>query len=143
MAQRKKKQSNKASTRRRKSSVHSKPKLLPTRTALKKAVAGVSVEHDSLPDGMRETSPGYGPAEHEAGLLSSVREAMHAGHHIKVRTTYEVEIDHQPVHIHATVDDRGRLLCHATPYERYTSAIDLIKSLIEKYPDQLAGGRHH
>ena len=143
MAQRKKKQSNKASTRRRKSSVRSKPKLPPTRAALNKAVAAASAGHDSVPERLHKTGPEYGPAEHTAGLLTSVREAIHAGHRIKVRTTYEVEIDGRPVHIHASVDNRGRLLCHAIPYAQYPSAIDLIKTLIDKYPDQLAGGHHN
>lgn len=86
--------------------------------------------------------------------LSSVRQFHYAGHEVKIRTSYEIEIDGQPVQLHAIVDNEGKLRCHTTPYETYSSAAKLVKELICRFPESFAhlgdkgeepdtGGGHH
>ena len=87
------------------------------------------------PDWVRELVGDEPAMEH---LLRSVRTAEHAGHRIEIVTTYEISIDGRPVHIHASVGDDGLLRCHESPYARVRSALDLVKHLIDLYPDAFA-----
>ena len=87
---------------------------------------------------------------HDHGMqqeLSSVRHAEHKGHKITITTTYHIEIDGKSVHIHAAVGNDGRLHCHSTPYDYYQSAVDLVTTLIDRFPDAFLpnsaeGGTH-
>ena len=72
--------------------------------------------------------------------LSSVRTAEHRGRKIEIKTTYEIKVDGRPVYVHAIVGDDGRLLCHSTPYVRYQSAIELVKTLLDRFPEAFAEG---
>lgn len=72
---------------------------------------------------------------HRGGGGESVREADHAGHHIVIRTTYHVEVDGIPVTGHLGVTNDGQVHYHAVPNVAYDSAIDLVKSLIDLFPD--------
>ncbi len=87
--------------------------------------------------------------------LSSVRQFHYAGHEVMIRTSYEIEVDGTPVQLHAIVDDEGQLRCHTTPYETYSTATELVKELIFRFPDSFedlgggdaeygdTGGGHH
>jgi hypothetical protein len=87
------------------------------------------------PDWVRELV-GETPHEHE---LRSVRTAEHKGRHIEIVTSYEISIDGQPVHFHASVGDDGLLRCHESPYAQLPSAVDLVKHLIDLYPEAFGG----
>ena len=76
------------------------------------------------------------PHEHE---LRSVRTAEHKGRHIEMVTSYEISIDGQPVHFHASVGDDGLLRCHESPYAQLASAVHLVKHLIDLYPEAFGG----
>jgi hypothetical protein len=91
------------------------------------------------PDWVRTQFPTYvGPhAGHEA---TSVREFTHNGHVVKIVTTYRVEVDGKVVHGHMSVDEDGRVYTHATPFVTYASAVDLMKAVINSYPDAFAAG---
>ena len=67
--------------------------------------------------------------------LSSVRIAQHGGHQIRITTTYRIEIDGSPVHLHLQVGNDGQLHCHTTPYANYVSAIDLVTALVDRFPE--------
>ena len=87
------------------------------------------------PDWIRDRYPEYAVdhgMEHE---LTSVRMAEHNGHQIKITTTYQIEIDGRPTHLHAMVDNDGKLFCHTTPYVEYQSAVDLVKALMDRFPE--------
>ncbi len=87
---------------------------------------------------------GLRPDPHAAGKgtgITSIRHAEYAGHKIVIKITYEIEVDAIPFRGHATVDDRGRLHCHAIPYASYASAVDLVKHLIDLYPESFGGKR--
>ena len=84
------------------------------------------------PAWVREIIGPEAPHEHR---LRSVRCAEHHGHEIEIVTTYEISIDGAPFHVHATVGDDGRLRCHESPYAALPSAIDLVKHLMDLYPE--------
>jgi hypothetical protein len=86
------------------------------------------------PDWVKAGFPSYiGPhAGHEA---TSVREFTHDGHVVRIITTYRVEVDGQPMQTHLSVDEDGQVYTHATPFVTYASAVDLMKAVIDAYPE--------
>jgi hypothetical protein len=98
------------------------------------------------PRWIAEQFPAYVGEPDMAGELSSVRGFDFRGHDVRITTTYRVEIDGHPVHLHALVDDQGNLLCHTFPYRRYRSAVELVRELLERFPefylDQAGHGGH-
>lgn len=80
------------------------------------------------------------------GAKDSVREADYKGHHIVVRTTYQVTIDGQPFHGALGVTNGGEVHYHGMPNVGFASAIDLVKAVINTFPDEFeagAGGHEH
>jgi hypothetical protein len=90
------------------------------------------------PDWVKNQFPTYiGPhVGHEA---EAVREFTHGGHVIRIITTYRVEVDGHPVRAHLSVDEDGQVYTHATPFVTYTSAVDLMKAVIDAYPESFTG----
>jgi hypothetical protein len=78
---------------------------------------------------------GQSAGHHHAKHLVSVRKAVHEGHRIEIRTTYEVRIDGRKVSLPLSVDSEGRVTRHSLPNYSFQSAIDLIKQVITAYPD--------
>lgn len=72
----------------------------------------------------------------------TVREADYKGHHIVIRTTYEIEVDGVPVTGHMGVADDGRVHYHPVPNTSFASAVDLVKRLIDVFPNDFAGDGH-
>ena len=70
----------------------------------------------------------------------SVREADHKGHHIVIRTTYEITVDGKPVTGHMGVDNEGQVHYHPVPNASFASAVDLVKHLIDTFPEDFAAG---
>src|SRR6185503_1730971 len=70
----------------------------------------------------------------------SIREADYKGHHIEIRTTYEIEVDGVPVTGHLGVDNEGRVHYHPVPNASFASAVDLVKQLIDSFPDDFPAG---
>ena len=86
------------------------------------------------PDWIREKYPNYAEDHGMHPELSSVRKVTHRGHTIKITTTYVIEIDGRRHSLHMVVGDDGGLFCHSTPYHRYRSAVDLVETLIDRFP---------
>ena len=74
-----------------------------------------------------------GMAHH--GPSVSVRQTDYKGHHIEIRTTYEITVDRMPVMGQVLVTDEGQVQCHALPNYTFLSALDLVKSLIDAFPE--------
>jgi hypothetical protein len=68
------------------------------------------------------------------------READHNGHHIVVRTHYEVEVDGKPLTGHLGVSDSGLVHYHPIPNLTYSSALDMVRKIIDVYPDDFGPG---
>lgn len=88
----------------------------------------------SHPEWVKTKFPEYieSHGKHEA---TSVRELTHKGHTVKIITTYRVEVDGKPAEMHLSVDEDGQVFTHATPFVTYASAVDLMKAVMEAYPD--------
>jgi hypothetical protein len=71
------------------------------------------------------------PHEHAA---ESVREATYKGHHIRIVTSYRIEVDGVPVSGHLLVTDGGMLHYHAIPNQEFPSAVDMVKRIIDLSP---------
>ena len=74
--------------------------------------------------------------QHEAS--ETVREADYEGHHIVVRTTYQIEVDGVPVTGHLGVTDDGQVHYHPLPNMSFASALDMVRQLIDVFPDDFA-----
>lgn len=97
-----------------------------------------TIEENVQPEWIREQYPDY--VEHHAmhQPLTSERTFAHAGHQVRVTTTYQIEVDGVPVQLHALVDDQGRVVSHSTPFVSYGSAPDMVKALINRFPESFA-----
>lgn len=73
--------------------------------------------------------------KHKHQKIESIREADYKGHHIIVRTHYEIEVDGQMVMGHMGVTNDGQVHYHPMPNWSFTSAVDLVKQLIDTFPD--------
>jgi hypothetical protein len=79
-------------------------------------------------------------AQHSMHMASeSVREADYKGHHIVIHTTYRIEVDGVPLMGHMGVTDDGRVHYHPVPNASFVSAVDLVKQLIDVFPDDFTG----
>ena len=74
--------------------------------------------------------------QHEAS--ETVREADYEGHHIVVRTTYQIEVDGVPVTGHLGVTDDGQVHYHPIPNMSFASALDMVRQLIDVFPDDFS-----
>lgn len=74
-------------------------------------------------------------ASHDHGPAETVREVDYNGHHIVIGTTYRIEVDGRRVGGHFVVTDEGEVQCHALPNYTFASAVDLVKSMIDIFPE--------
>jgi hypothetical protein len=72
---------------------------------------------------------------HTHGQLESLREADYKGRRITIRTTYHIEVDGKAVEGHLGVTNDGRVHYHAVPNLSFASAVDLVKQLIDTFPE--------
>ena len=74
-------------------------------------------------------------AEHDKGPFQSVREIDYKGHKITIYTQYQIKIDGKRFSGHIYVDNRGKVSAHALPNYSFVSAVDLVKKIIDEFPD--------
>jgi hypothetical protein len=72
--------------------------------------------------------------------MESTREATYYGHHIVIRTTYHIEVDGMPIEGHLGVTNDGQVHYHAVPNLSFASAVDLVKQLIDTFPEDFEAG---
>jgi hypothetical protein len=80
---------------------------------------------------------GEGDHDHGGGhghSMESVRTATHCGHEIVIKTCYEITVDGKSLASHLSVDDDGHVHTHALPEYAFTSAVDVVKKIIEAFP---------
>jgi len=70
----------------------------------------------------------------------STREVDYKGHHIVIKTTYEIDVDGHAVTGHIDVSNEGQIAYHGIPNVSFDSAVDLVKSLIDHFPDDFQPG---
>jgi hypothetical protein len=76
-----------------------------------------------------------GHAEHDKGPFQSVREVEYKDHKIAIYTQYEIRVDGEPFTGHVYVDNTGKVSTHALPAYSFVSAVDLVKKIIDEFPD--------
>lgn len=76
---------------------------------------------------------GHGHAHGEGGVSTSVRTATHAGHEIRIETTYAITIDGKPLEGGLEVLDNGAVHYHGLPQYALPSAIDLCKRVLDYF----------
>lgn len=67
---------------------------------------------------------------------TTVREVTYGTHTIRVVTSYDIEVDGQPVTGHVLVTNEGSVHYHAIPNQEFPSALDMVKRMIDLAPDQ-------
>ncbi len=75
------------------------------------------------------------------GTVETVREDDHEGHHIVIRTTYRIEVDGKVLSVPLGVDNDGNLHCHSLPNYQFASAVDMVKRLIDNFPEEFTRKR--
>jgi hypothetical protein len=81
-------------------------------------------------------------AEGHGHSMETVRCATHCGHEIVIKTCYEITVDGKPLAAHLTVDDEGNLHSHALPEYAFSSAVHVVKKIIEAFPDEFPCDDH-
>ena len=71
---------------------------------------------------------------------NSVRELDYKGHHVVVKTTYDVTIDGKPFHAGLGVTNEGDVHYHGMPNVAFASALDLVKAVIDTFPGEFGKG---
>ena len=77
-----------------------------------------------------------GHAGHGEEPFTSVREIHHNGHKITIETQYNIRVDGVPVSGHIYVDNMGKVSSHAFPAYSFPSAVDLVRKMIDEFPDE-------
>ena len=72
--------------------------------------------------------------------MRSMREAEYQGHHITIKTTYQVKIDGRLFKGELGVSNAGTVHYHGMPNTGFASALDLVKCVIDVFPDEFAKG---
>ena len=69
------------------------------------------------------------------GSIETVREDDYEGHHIEIRTTYKITVDGEILLAPLGLDNNGILHCHALPNYQFDSAVEMVRRLIDHFPD--------
>lgn len=80
--------------------------------------------------------------------FTSTRSALYHGRKTKIKTTYRIEIDGEPLSLHTVVTDDGNVHYHGLPNYAFASALDMAKAIIDAARhipviDDELGGHHH
>lgn len=72
---------------------------------------------------------------HHEGGQEIVREEDYKGHHIVVSTTYKITVDDTEVTGHIMLTNDGQVQYHGLPNHSFDSTIDLVKALVDNFPE--------
>jgi hypothetical protein len=90
---------------------------------------------------LRKHSSMMGMSHHMAGQ-EVVRKDDHKGHHIVIRTTYKITVDGKEVTGHVMLTNAGQVQYHGLPNYSFDSAVDLVKALIDNFPEDFEEKKH-
>ncbi len=72
---------------------------------------------------------------HHAGGQEIVREDDYKGHHVVVRTKYNITVDGQEVTGHIMLTNAGQVQYHGLPNHSFDSPLGLVRALIDNFPE--------
>ena len=75
---------------------------------------------------------------HGKGGQEVIRQDDYKGHHILVKTRYEMTIDGQVVTGHIMLTNLGQVQYHRLPNHSFDSAVELARALIDNFPEDFA-----
>ncbi|MGD9543133.1 MAG: hypothetical protein AB7F41_10220 [Methylocystis sp.] len=75
-------------------------------------------------------------AGHGARGAQSVRTDEYNGHAIEIVTTYKILVDGRKIRAPLGVDAAGKVHCHALPNYQTASAVDMVRALIDGFPEE-------
>lgn len=75
---------------------------------------------------------------HGKGGQEILREDDYKGHHIEVKTRYDMTIDGQVVTGHIMLTNLGQVQYHGLPNHSFDSAVELARALIDNFPEDFA-----
>lgn len=75
-------------------------------------------------------------AGHGAGGAQSVRKDAYRGHEIEIVTTYKILVDGRKIRAPLGVDASGQVHCHSLPNYQTASAVDMVRALIDGFPEE-------
>jgi hypothetical protein len=96
----------------------------------------LSGEPKSLVESLGRHADDLSQAHHgHEGPIETVRETTYRNHHIVIRTTYSITVDDVAVEGHLGVSSDGQVHYHAIPNLGFSSALDLVKKVIDTFPE--------
>jgi len=72
---------------------------------------------------------------HEKGGQEIIREDDYKGHHVVVRTKYDITVDGRLVTGHIMLTNMGQVQYHGLPNYSFDSAVELARALIDNFPE--------
>jgi hypothetical protein len=72
---------------------------------------------------------------HHKGDQEIIREDDYEGHHVVVRTRYNITIDGHHVTGHIMLTNMGQVQYHGLPNYSFDSAVELARALIDNFPE--------
>jgi len=72
---------------------------------------------------------------HGKGVQEIIRQDDYKGHHVMVKTRYEITIDGQVVTGHIMLTNLGQVQYHGLPNHSFDSAVELARALIDNFPE--------
>ena len=78
--------------------------------------------------------------QHKGGQ-EIVREDDYKGHHVVIRTRYNITVDGKEVTGHIMLTNAGQVHYHGLPNYTFDSAVDLVRALIDNFPDDFQKGK--
>jgi len=82
----------------------------------------------------RDKAPAH--AGHGAVGAQSVRKDSYRGHEIEIVTTYKILVDGRKIRAPLGVDASGQVHCHSLPNYQTASAVDMVRALIDGFPEE-------
>ncbi|PPD02348.1 MAG: hypothetical protein CTY36_09400 [Methylocystis sp.] len=82
----------------------------------------------------RDKAPAH--AGHSAGGAQSVRKDSYRDHEIEIVTTYTILVDGKKIRAPLGVDASGQVHCHSLPNYQTASAVDMVRALIDGFPEE-------
>jgi len=108
---------------------------MPTRTKGEAITADASlVQAQKSSPVLKKLSSGHDGGHGHAG--DEVREEDYKGHRIVIKTTYEVKVDGKKFNAPLGVSNAGNVHYHGIPNVGFASAIDLMKCVIDQFPEE-------
>lgn len=112
---------------------------------MSKRSKGEPVQADASLEQARKSSPLFQKllrshqGGHDHGDGASMREDHYKGHHIVIETTYKVTVDGKKFTAPLDVSNAGTVQYHGLPTMGFASAIDLVKCIIDQFPEDFPG----